>query len=660
MYTKTIFTTIRRRRFHQITAKAAPTIAEIAVMLSPLKRFTACLLGVLMLGLAKPAEATVIYADANATKNGSGTQSSPFDNFDDAYQAASANDVIDLTGTFDWSVQTTNITSPEGYTISENLTIRGQGMNSTIVQAQSSKGTSINRSVFTINATVTIKNLTIRYGYLSTYGSYGAGITIGSNDLTIESCKIADNVYNATGLGDGSAGGISSDGGSLTIIDCQVSNNTKKNYYKEGAAGVAIADGSSLTIKRSTFNGNTFSTSSPLSSASYKNPAGAVISYQTASEITNSTFYNNSTNGAGGAMNLYNSDFMLTNNTIVNNSSTNNKGGGIAFGSTFSGRELVLKNNLIANNSGPNNDDDIHVYKNYNNIVTDNGYNIIENTSGNSFTTVTSTVTSNQSNLFGSNQSTSPSLKDNNTKNNTKTLALSSGSVAIDAGSSTSHSDGNNNTTINPPSKDQRDAGRNGTTDIGSYEWNGPNGALPVEMLSFNAELIGEAVELTWATASETNNRHFVVQKRVNDQWQAIGTVDGHGTATSQHSYKFADRDYRQGNTAYYRLKQVDFDGSYEYSEVRAVSSELAEAFRFITHPNPVRDRLILTLNAIHPEKATVVIRNALGQQVLSRRISLQKGRNRQALSLKFLKGGPYFLSIKTAEQVHHQKIVKE
>jgi hypothetical protein len=188
---------------------------------------------------------------------------------------------------------------------------------------------------------------------------------------------------------------------------------------------------------------------------------------------------------------------------------------------------------------------------------------------------------------------------------------------------------------------------------------NGSN-SLPVEMLSFKANLKNDFTWLTWTTASETNNRHFVVQKRIDDQWQAIGTVEGHGTATSKHSYTFEDRDYQQGNTAYYRLKQVDFDGSFEYSEVRAVSSELAEAFRLTTYPNPVRDRLILTVNAVHPEKATVVIRNALGQQVLSHRISLQKGKNREALSLNSLKSGPYFLSIKTMERGYHQKIVKE
>ena len=189
---------------------------------------------------------------------------------------------------------------------------------------------------------------------------------------------------------------------------------------------------------------------------------------------------------------------------------------------------------------------------------------------------------------------------------------------------------------------------------------NSNNNSLPVELLHFTAQKNGDHVDLKWATASETNNRHFVVQKRIDDQWQAIGTVEGHGTATSKHSYKFADREYQQGNTAYYRLKQVDFDGSYDYSEVRAVSSELVEAFRLTTYPNPVRDRLILTLNAVQPEKVTVVIRNALGQQVLSRRISLQKGKNREALNLNSLKSGPYFLSVKTTEQVFHKKFVKE
>ena len=202
----------------------------------------------------------------------------------------------------------------------------------------------------------------------------------------------------------------------------------------------------------------------------------------------------------------------------------------------------------------------------------------------------------------------------------------------------------------------------NGVSNFSPFTFgsNSNNNSLPVELLHFTAQKAKGHVDLKWATASETNNRHFIVQKRMNGQWQAIGTVEGHGTATSQHSYSFADRDYRQGNTAYYRLKQVDFDGSFEYSEVQSVSSELAEAFRLNTYPNPVRDRLILTVNAVQPEKATVLIRNALGQQVLSHRISLQKGKNLQALSLNSLKSGPYFLSIKRTEQVFHQKFVKE
>ena len=189
---------------------------------------------------------------------------------------------------------------------------------------------------------------------------------------------------------------------------------------------------------------------------------------------------------------------------------------------------------------------------------------------------------------------------------------------------------------------------------------NSNNNSLPVELLHFTAQKTGDHVSLKWATASETNNSHFVVQKRIDDQWQAIGTVKGYGTASSKHSYTFADRDYQQGNTAYYRLKQVDFDDSYEYSEVRSVSSELEKALSMTTYPNPVADAVTLSLNSSQKQGAKVVIRNVLGQQMLSRELSLQQGENQQTLNLESLKTGQYFLKVKTDDKVYHKKVIKE
>ena len=99
-----------------------------------------------------------------------------------------------------------------------------------------------------------------------------------------------------------------------------------------------------------------------------------------------------------------------------------------------------------------------------------------------------------------------------------------------------------------------------------------PVSTLPVELLSFDAKPIEEAVQLIWETASENNNDFFTLEKSVNgSDWSAIGTVNGAGNSQEMLSYEFTDRNPLNG-ISYYRLKQTDFDGNFEYSDIRSVN----------------------------------------------------------------------------------------
>ncbi|MEM9836692.1 MAG: hypothetical protein AAF828_09330, partial [Bacteroidota bacterium] len=122
-----------------------------------------------------------------------------------------------------------------------------------------------------------------------------------------------------------------------------------------------------------------------------------------------------------------------------------------------------------------------------------------------------------------------------------------------------------------------------------------PNGAvLPVTFNEFTAQRRNDrAVKLYWTTAAEYNNRYFEVQRSSNGRsFQAIGETEGNGTVEGISAYDFIDPSPLAGSN-YYRLKQIDFDGGYAYSEVRLVnmeaSTELPKVF-----PNPVRDQLSL------------------------------------------------------------------
>ncbi|QQS36377.1 MAG: T9SS type A sorting domain-containing protein [Ignavibacteriales bacterium] len=122
------------------------------------------------------------------------------------------------------------------------------------------------------------------------------------------------------------------------------------------------------------------------------------------------------------------------------------------------------------------------------------------------------------------------------------------------------------------------------------------NSGLPVEILSFNAEATGKGNILFWITATETNNRGFDVEKRIvgsrqyllgNDDWRSIGFVEGKGTTTEAQSYSYIDEKVIAGKYQY-RLKQIDFDGSYEYSNVVEVEVNLITEFVLEqNYPNP-------------------------------------------------------------------------
>ncbi len=137
------------------------------------------------------------------------------------------------------------------------------------------------------------------------------------------------------------------------------------------------------------------------------------------------------------------------------------------------------------------------------------------------------------------------------------------------------------------------------TTDRNTVEqylanrYNITSGALPVELTSFSAECKENSVELKWQTATEVNNYGFEIQRlAVSNQqlangWVAISFVKGHGNSNSTKDYSFTDEP-KGGREFKYRLKQIDFDGKYEYSKTVEVSFEAPTVFKLEqNYPNP-------------------------------------------------------------------------
>lgn len=139
------------------------------------------------------------------------------------------------------------------------------------------------------------------------------------------------------------------------------------------------------------------------------------------------------------------------------------------------------------------------------------------------------------------------------------------------------------------------------------------NVVLPVELTSFDAVVNGSNVLLTWTTASETNNSGFEVQRRKDEAFEKVGFVEGAGTTTQSQSYRFRLTDLSPGRHAF-RLKQIDLDGSAEFSP--PVEATVRDRVLSTLRPNPTSGRAQLTLSVETRQSVTVELYNLLGQQV--------------------------------------------
>jgi hypothetical protein len=185
-------------------------------------------------------------------------------------------------------------------------------------------------------------------------------------------------------------------------------------------------------------------------------------------------------------------------------------------------------------------------------------------------------------------------------------------------------------------------------------------GTLPVQFKSFTATKNNDAVNLKWATATESNNKGFEVQRSVNGaKYQTLGFVKGNGNSNVVKTYSFTDAHNTTGNICY-RLKQIDFNGASEFSKVACVNVELEKTTAVVTTPNPFNGSLHIKYISATEGTANVQIIDMLGKSHQNTNMVVNKGENTLTLDTDALPVGIYFIRVTNGAEVTTQRIVKK
>jgi len=141
---------------------------------------------------------------------------------------------------------------------------------------------------------------------------------------------------------------------------------------------------------------------------------------------------------------------------------------------------------------------------------------------------------------------------------------------------------------------------------------------VPVELSSFTASIQNKAVVLNWATATEINNYGFEVERSFDKtNWNTLAFKNGYGNSNSVKDYTYTDKDITKNGMYYYRLKQIDNNGDFEYSNIVEVSVNIPIKFEVAqNYPNPFNPVTNISFNLPEANNVTLYIFNAIGQQI--------------------------------------------
>lgn len=186
--------------------------------------------------------------------------------------------------------------------------------------------------------------------------------------------------------------------------------------------------------------------------------------------------------------------------------------------------------------------------------------------------------------------------------------------------------------------------------------------ATPVELISFAALYRNRTIELKWKTATEIDNYGFEIERSYDQKdWSKIDFVSGQGTVNTPTDYTYTDKSFDlSAPVVSYRLRQLDRDGSYDYSEVVTVAIEASPTISLRNFPNPFNPSTTISFNLKTNDVVTLTVYNELGQAV--QRVLNNEALNAGSHAISFngdnLPSGTYMYELRTSSGTTINKMI--
>jgi hypothetical protein len=182
--------------------------------------------------------------------------------------------------------------------------------------------------------------------------------------------------------------------------------------------------------------------------------------------------------------------------------------------------------------------------------------------------------------------------------------------------------------------------------------------SLPVSLLSFTATKEGNKNLLQWTTGQEVNSSYFSVERSGDGvSFKGIGQVDAAGNSSGAKNYSLVDAKPVNGMN-YYRLKMMDKDGEFSYSEIRSINEGMS--FGVNVYPNPVQNNLNLNFSSDKAETVQVEVLDNGGKVVATQEVRVAAGASTQGINVGGLSSGVYYVRVVRSEGETEERFVKE